>query len=248
MQGESACLHPEAPLGPLAQKWVDDLQVWYTRLQGHFKFDPTDLPANPKCNLHKWKKRLAFLRPDHPLLYEAVITNIATGHRIPFDKKLKRIFRGCNPPSLSLDKHRAWAAIKKDMSHGALRPVDLKVDGVPHCVCPVRTADKNDGSARFVHNSRKVNKCVRPEATKCKLETLLKARNIFVPGGYAVGLDFSSGYHCISMHEDDRTFLAFALEEAELPQEAIAWLRDNFPNSYHERKKCFIFEYIAPRA
>ena len=247
MQGESASRHPEKPLGPLAQKWVDDLHAWYVRLQAHFEFDPSDLPANLRENVHKWKKRLAFLRVDHPLLYEAVIANIQVGHRIPFEKKPKKFFRHRNPPSLSMDmdKHRAWAAIQKDMAHGALRPVDLKANGTPHCVCPVRTAEKNDGSVRFVHNSRRVNKCVSPQATKCKLETLLKARNIFIQGGFAVGLDFSSGYHCISMHDDDRRFLAFALNEDELPDDAAAWMHANFPNSYHKGRSCFIFEYLA---
>lgn len=245
MQKESAQLHPESPLGPLAQKWVHDLQDWYARLQKHFQFDPSDLPANLRRNVRKWKKRLRFLRVDQPLLYKKIIANIEVGHKIPFDKKPKRFFRSRNPPSLAADKVRAWAAIRKDLAHGALRPVDLKADGTPHCVCPVRTAEKNDGSARFVHNSRRVNKCVLPEATRCKLETLLKARNIFIPNGFLVGLDFSSGYHCISMHEDDRTFLAFALDESELPADAAAWLHANYPNAYHKTKKCFVFEYLA---
>ena len=245
MQAESSRRHPEEPLGPLAQKWVDDLHKWYTKLQSHFGFNPADLPANLRANIGKWEKRLAFLKEDHPLLYEAIIANIATGHKIPFNSKPKKFFRRRNPPSLHLDKHRAWAAIRKDMAHGALKPVDLKADGVPHCVCPVRTAEKNDGSARFVHNSRRVNKCVSPEETKCKLETLLKARNIFIQGGFAVGLDFSSGYHCIAMNDDDRKFLAFALDAHELPEGAAAWLHENFPNSYHQGRRCFVFEYSA---
>ena len=245
MQAESSHRHPEEPLGPLAQKWVDDLHKWYTRLQDHFNFNPADLPSNLRANVGKWRKRLAFLKQDHPLLYEAIIANITTGHKIPFNSKPKKFFRRRNPPSLHLDRHRAWAAIRKDMAHGALKPVDLKADGVPHCVCPVRTAEKNDGSARFVHNSRRVNKCVSPEETKCKLETLLKARNIFIQGGFAVGLDFSSGYHCIAMNDDDRKFLAFALDEHELPDGAAAWLHKHFPNSYHQGRRCFVFEYIA---
>ena len=245
MQAESSDLHPEEPLGPLAQGWVDDLQGWYARLQSHFEFDPTDLPANLRRNVRRWEKRLSYLKDGQAELYESVIANIKQGHKIPFETKPKRFFRSRNPPSLASDKHRAWAAVLKDFKHGALRPVNLEVEGVPHCVCPVRTADKNDGSARFVHNSRRVNKCVPSAATKCKLESLLRARNIFIPGGYAVGLDFASGYHCIAMHGKHRSFLAFALQESELPAEAVAWLRANFPTSFHPAKKCFIFEYLA---
>ena len=245
MQAESSHLHPEDPLGPLAQAWVLELQAWYAKLQKHFNFDPTDLPANLKRNVQRWKQRLSYLKDDQPELYRSVISSIEEGHRIPFDKKPKKFFRARNPPSLALDKHRAWKAIVKDLRHGALRPVNLEVEGTPHCVCPVRTADKNDGTARFVHNSRRVNKRVPPEATKCKLESLLRARNIFVPNGFAVGLDFASGYHCISMHGKHRTFLAFALHVSELPEEAVAWLHAEFPTSYHPAKKCFVFEYLA---
>ena len=245
MQAESSHLHPEDPLGPLAQAWVLKLQSWYSRLQDHFKFDPTDLPANLRRNIHRWKKRLAYLKKDQPQLFDSVIGSIEKGHRIPFDRKPKKFFRRRNPPSLALDKVRAWTAILKDLRHGALRPVDLKAEGTPHCVCPVRTADKNDGTARFVHNSRRVNKRVPAAATKCKLESLLRARNIFVPNGFAVGLDFASGYHCISMHGKDRTFLAFALHVDELPDDAVAWLHAEFPNAYLAEKKCFVFEYLA---
>ena len=245
MQRESSHLHPEDPLGPLAQAWVNDLKNWYARLQKHFEFDPGDLPANLRRNVKRWEKRLAYLKVGQPELYQSVIDNIKKGHKIPFETKPKRFFRSRNPPSLARDKHRAWAAIMKDLRHGALRPVNLEVEGVPHCVCPVRTADKNDGSARFVHNSRRVNKCVPSKASKCELESLLRARNIFIPDGYAVGLDFSSGYHCIGMHSKHRKFLAFALNESELPDDALAWLRANFPTCYHPDRKCFIFEYLA---
>ena len=245
MQRESSHLHPESPLGPLAQKWVHDLQDWYKRLQKHFGFDPSDLPVNLRQNVAKWERRLAYLKPQQPELFNSIINNIKYGHKIPFEKKPKRFFRGRNPPSLAEDKARAWTAILKDLRHGALRPVDLVAEGTPHCVCPVRTADKNDGSARFVHNSRRVNKNVPAAEAKCKLESLLRARNIFLPGGFVVGLDFASGYHCISMHAKDRKFLAFALDEHELPEEAIKWLRTHHPNSYHPKRKCFVFEYLA---
>ena len=165
------------------------------------------------------------------------------GHKIPFERKPRKFFRGRNPPSLAADKHRAWAAIKKDISHGAIEPVDLPAEGTPHCVCPVRTADKSDGSARFVHNSRRVNKCVPSEATKCKLETLLRTRNMLMQGGFLIGSDYSSGYHCISMHKSHRKFVAFALHVSELPEDAVKWLHQHFPEAFDAVRNCFVFRY-----
>lgn len=81
MQRGSAHLHPESPLDPLAQKWVDDLQDWYSRLQRHFNFDPGDLSANLRRSIKKWK------RTSDPQRYNEIIANIEVGHKIPFSKK-----------------------------------------------------------------------------------------------------------------------------------------------------------------
>ena len=73
----------------------------------------------------------------------------------------------------------------------------------------------------------------------------MRARNMFLKGGFAVGLDFSSGYHCLSMHHEDRKYLAFALHVSELPQSAVDWIHVNHPTVFLEERQCFIFEYIA---
>ena len=75
---------------------------------------------------------------------------------------------------------------------------------------------KNDGSARFVHKTRHVNKYIDPEKVKCNLETLLRTRNMYVPGDFMTGFDFSSGYHGLYMFEGHQKFLAFALLVSEL--------------------------------
>ena len=49
---ESASRHAEAPLGPLASRWVDQLVEWYERLQVHFKFNKSDLVMNVRVNAH----------------------------------------------------------------------------------------------------------------------------------------------------------------------------------------------------
>ena len=124
-------------------------------------------------------------------------------------------------------------------------PVDLTAEPMPKCVCPVRTADKNNGKARFVHNSRKVNACVPPERVSCKLETLLKTRNMYMQGGYIIGFDLTSGYHCLYLLEDHQTYLAFALHVPELTDDAIQWLHDNHPGAYVKHKQVFVFKYQA---
>ena len=243
MCAESASTDPEGPLGPRATKWVNSLVTWYEKLQAHFGFDESNLAANVHKKADKWEARLQFLRPDQPELLKFIMGFIRCGHVIPFAKTPQKYFRKRNPPSLAVDKARAWAAIRGDIAHGAIHPVNIKEDGIPWCVCPVRTADKSDGSARFIHNTRHVNACVDEKHTKCKLETLLRTRNMFMPNGFLVGSDYKSGYHCIYVHPEYRKYLAFALHVSELTPEATAWLKQQFPQAYYHKKRCFIFQY-----
>ena len=245
MCAESADSDPEGPLGPLASAWVDDLMHWYERLQTHFGFDASDLAANVRSNAHKWRRRFSFLQREHSELFSSVMEAIEEGHKIPFESIPPKYFRKHNPPSLAKDKVRAWAAIKGDMAHGAIKPANIAIEGVPRCVCPVRTADKNDGSARFVHNTRHVNRHVNQRDTKCSLETLLRTRNMYIKNGYLIGSDYASGYHCVYIHPSHRTYLAFALHLSELTDEARIWLETNHPEAYYHKKRCFIFYYVA---
>ena len=245
MERESSNKHPEEELGPLAKQWTIDLQTWYFKLQKHFGFDPSNLAANVYNSRHRWRARLRYLQLSDPEKFRSVMSNIEFGHKIPFSKPPKRFFRRRNPPSLAANKEQAWQAIIKDMAHGALRPVNLKSEGVPHCVCPVRTADKKDGTVRFVHNSRRVNKYIPKEAVQCSLESLMKTRNIYIPGGYAIGSDFASGYHCLRMFPEHCKYLSFALHVSELPQAAAEWLHQKYPASFMKKKGCFVFIYLA---
>ena len=245
MRDESAHLPPSEGIGPLASMWTQRLQRWYLKLQKHFGFNPADLAGNVRRSRHRWSRRLQYLWTSDKPLYESIMSDITVGHKIPFKTTPKKCFRRENPPSLALDKTRAWAAIMKDIAHGALRPVNIPLEGLPHCVCPVRTADKNDGSARFVHNSRKVNKHIPREAVTCELESLMRTRNIHIPGGFAIGSDFTSGYHCIGMFPQHQKYVAFALHVSELPDQACEWLRKAYPGSYMPERKCFVFVYAA---
>ena len=145
--------------------------------------------------------------------------------------------------SSDAETHRLWhltrsergpSSLKICLAHGALRPVNLPVEGVPHCVCPVRTADKNDGSARFVHNSRKVNRTIPRDKVKCELESLMKTRNIHIPGGYAICSDFTSGYHCLGMFPEHQKYVAFALHSAiRAPKARVRMAPQSLPRFVH---------------
>ena len=242
---ESASLHPEAPLGPLASHWVDQLVEWYERLQKHFEFNPANLAMNVRVNAHKWRRRLSFLAQDQKELFRFIVDFIENGHTIPFASPPPKYFRKANPPSLKADKVRAWAAIKRDMDHGAIIPANIEKEGLPWCICPVRTADKSNGTARFVHNTRHLNKRIDDEHTKCSLETLLKTRNMYMQDGFLIGSDYQSGYHCVYVRPEDRKYLGFALHLSELTDDARKWLFEHFPNAYYHKKRCFIFFYAV---
>ena len=100
-------------------------------------------------------------------------------------------------------------------------------------------------SCLLQHNSRRVNKCIPKSESACELESLLRVRNIFIPGGYLVGLDFASGYHCLGMDEDSTDFLAFALHISEIPVAAAAWLMREHAHCFSKKSQCFVFKYVA---
>ena len=224
---------------------MQKLKQWYAELQRHFKFNPSDLADNVRRASEQWRVRLRYLEENDPDQFKYVMKLIDMGHVIPFEKPPTKFCRNRNPPSLQSDRDRAWEAIRGDIEHGAIEPVNLARDGMPHCLCPVRTADKASGKARFVHNSRHVNKTIPKTESECTLESLLKTRNMYSKGGYVVGSDFASGYHCLFMEESQRSFLAFALHRSEIPEEAFQWLMDNFPEAFHAKKRSFFFRYRA---
>ena len=95
------------------------------------------------------------------------------------------------------------------------------------------------------HNSRKVNKTIPKSVSECELESLLRVRNIFMPGGYLVGLDFASGYHCIGMEDASTDYLAFALHVSEIPAAAAARLMRDHSECFSKKSQCFVFKYTA---
>ena len=136
-------------------------------------------------------------------------------------------------------KDEAWAALLKDISHGAVKPCNLVKDGKPHIVSPVRTAPKawNTGARRFVVNLMFLNQFIPDDECTCELETLSQVRNSlsYPPEVSALTwfmvLDMSSGYHNLLITEDQWRLLGIALHASELPAEAVAFLRANFPAS-----------------
>ena len=205
-----------------------------------------DLASNVTRSKERWSQRLQYLKHRDPEHYHYLMDLISQGHEIPFGPSLpQKFFRKRNPPSLAADKVRAWDAIFGDIQHGAIEPVNIAKCGIPHCVCPVRTADKSNGKARFIHNSRRVNKSIPKHEAECSLESLLRTRNMYSSQGFVIGSDFASGYHCVNMLEEHKQYLGFALHTSELTKAAETWLHEHHAYAYHHPKRCFIFRYKA---
>ena len=88
-------------------KWIADLVNWYECLQKNFGFNSANLAANVRNNVHKWEKRLEYLKTDNRELYDYLIDAIKMRHSIPFSKTPDKYFRKSDPPSLAKDKQGA---------------------------------------------------------------------------------------------------------------------------------------------
>ena len=115
------------------------LSAWRDDLAEFFRLSKTDFPANPRAAADRIEARLSFLPVERR---ERIMSVIREGYKVPFKSTPPPFFRHANGPDLAVNKDAAWKALKKDMEHGAVRPCNLKRDGRPSVVSPVRTAPK----------------------------------------------------------------------------------------------------------
>ena len=240
---------PALPLPPAAQSFVDALEAWRQKLAKHFGHSTSSFHSNMRRAAARIRQRLQFLPKERR---ERIMEIIEHGYTIPFSSTPPPFHRAANSPDLSLYKEEAWAALLKDISHGAARPCDLIVEGKPKVVSPVRTAPKGWRSKerRFVVNMRYLNSFIPDEHAKCKLDTQPRIRNIyFFPPWYredpfGMTMDLSSGYHNVWLNPKQHTYMGIAIHASDLPAEAIEYLRARYP-SCEDANGCFYFLMTA---
>ena len=239
--------HPDKPLPPAAQSFVNDLEKWRMQLAHHFQHSTTSFQDNMRRAAGRIRQRLSFLPRER---LERIMTIIEEGYTIPFSSEPPPFHRLTNSPDLSLFKTAAWKALLKDISHGAAMPCNLARDGKPKVVSPVRTAPKGwrSDERRFVVNMRYLNQFIPDKLAKCKLDTQPRVRNIyFFPANtlddpYGFTMDLSSGYHNVGINCKQHTYMGIVIHRSELPAEAIDYLRSMYP--YCEDKTTGLFYFV----
>ena len=136
---EARTADPNQPPGPVASAFVASLSEWREKLAEFFKLSKSDFPSNPRRAADRIQARLSFLPKERQI---RIMKVIRSGYTIPFSSVPPPFFRRANGPDLASNKVAAWKALKKDIAHGAVRPCNLKRDGRPSVVSPVRTAPK----------------------------------------------------------------------------------------------------------
>ena len=136
---EARTADPNLPPGPMASAFLAELGAWREKLAEFFNLSKSNFPANPRAAADRIEARLSFLPEERR---ERIMKVIREGYKVPFKSTPPPFFRRANGPDLASNKDAAWKALKKDMAHGAVRPCNLKRDGRPSVVSPVRTAPK----------------------------------------------------------------------------------------------------------
>ena len=237
---------PEQPYPPALAGFVRQLHAWREKLAQHFGFSARCYADNTRAAAPRILRRISFLPRER---VERVIRIVCEGYRIPFASPPPPYHRFANSPDLKLHAKQAWAALLKDISHGAVAPCDLPRDGKPTIVSPVRTAPKGwrSGQRRFVVNMRYINKFVPPAESSCSLETLSVIRNLLgfpaseSPVAWFVTMDLASGYHNFWIHKSQWHLMGFAIHESELPPAAVHHLKSKYPGSYDFTGSTFYF-------
>ena len=237
---------PDAPYPPALSGFVAKLEQWRLQLTRHFNFDTSCYAANTRRAADRIARRLDFLPKAR---FDKVMDVIRNGYTIPFSRPPPRFHRNANSPDLSNHMDAAWDALKKDIGHGAVLPCNLKRDGKPRVVSPVRTAPKGwrTGKRRFVINMRFLNRHIPDDESACSLDTLSRIRNLLTfpesagTPAWGITMDLASGYHNFWISPHQWTYMGFALHRSELPVEAIEFLRARFPECEDHASGIFYF-------
>ena len=235
---------PDAPYPPALAGFVADLERWHRRLLQHFGMSQSSYASNTRAAASRIRSRISFLPRERVTRVMRVVTE---GYTIPFVSVPPPFHRQHNSPDLRQHRDQAWAALHKDMSHGAVVPCDIPSQGLPDVVSPVRTAPKGwrTGKRRFVINMRYLNSFIPEGESSCDMENLQSIRNMLTFQGYTpswfVSMDLASGYHNFLIHESQWQLMGFALHHSELPPDAVASLHQNFPGSFHAPSGNFYF-------
>ena len=238
--------NPDAPYPPALSRFVSSLEEWRRKLTEHFNFDSSSYAANTRAAADRIAQRLSFLPKER---FDKVMDIVRNGYTVPFSKTPPRFHRHSNSPDLSSHMHAAWEALRKDIGHGAVLPCDLKRDGKPWVVSPVRTAPKGwrTGKRRFVINMRFLNRHIPDQESACSLDTLSRIRNLLTfPGSHSspawgITMDLASGYHNFWVARHQWKYMGFALHRSELPVEAIEFLRSLAPECEDNESGNFYF-------
>ena len=250
IEAQDVMAHPDAPVPPAAAGFLRDLSAWHEKLVQYFKLSATSLAMNLRNAALRIQKRISFLPRDR---VASIMNIILKGYMIPLTSEPPAFHRAANGPDLSTYKAEAWAALSKDISHGAIIPCNLAADGKPHIVSPVRTAPKGwkKKERRFIINLRFLNQFIPEWESSCELETLSQIRNYlsYPPtvsdNAWFLSMDMASGYHNIRIHKDQWRLLGIALHVSELPPEAVEFLRANYPESEDVASATFYFLTVA---
>ena len=121
---------------------------------------------------------------------------------------------------------------------------------MPRVVSPVRTAPKGWRSTkrRFVINMRYLNNFIPEEESSCELDTLSKIRSMFQIRSdsdptWGFTMDLASGYHNFRIATHQQSLMGIAIHAAELPVQAIWWLRADASARGCEDKKSGLFYF-----
>ena len=242
---DSQC-SPDRPFPPALSGFVSDLEKWRVKLTKHFGFNETCFASNTRNAASRIADRISFL-PEPK--FKRVMDIVKNGYKIPFTQTPPRFHRQANSPDLSTHMDAAWAALKRDMGHGAVVPRNLKTHGKPRVTSPVRTAPKGWRSTkrRFVVNMRFLNRFIPDAESACSLDTLSKIRNLLTfPGAnstvtWSITMDLASGYHNFWIAREQWDYMGLALHISELPVEAVQYLRKHFPECEDVRTGLFYF-------
>lgn len=232
-------------LGPVSQRWQQQVYLWAERLKRRFFKDVKQVTGLWSLAAQRWKSRLS--RLDDKKLAKQIFAEIKYGVPLPFSTMPKKPIRAkSNHKDLHLKKRQVFEAILRQLEEKALEPFDVSKGKLPKGILSMRwVAKSNRDEVRLTLNGRPVNVNFADKDCTVELETHTQLRRYYEKDQMYFGFDLRDGFFNQQYIEQHREWVGCRISDIELGQELADRLRGKVPRAYKNGYFYFVYRGLV---
>ena len=253
MESETDNLPREAPPGPIAAAWLEEVRIWAWKLRLAFRGTERRVRGVWRELYAHWVVLLKALPKKRR---ERVLKLIREGIGLPWGKEKPKSLRdphtgGC-PQNVNLQEatDEVWRTLHEQIVERAVEPWDCKhrqdVDVLPLGMFPIFwTVKVGTSKIRIVIDLRRLNEFMCKQYCTVELPSVRSGRLRHKRGDRRISFDLHSSYYHGDHKKSCRKWLGFSVADEELPGEAVEWLERNCPQCRWNGRWVFVYASLA---